>query len=458
MSRFLHAVVLLALPLLYACGGGGGSSASPDPVAATPPSPAVGRLSVLVGDSPLDGIESVLINISEIILIGGDDGQVSITDGPIGEIDLLTLQNITELVASAEVPAGSYSKIRLRITSLTVIEETTLAREDVQLPANGRIDLNPQGPFEISAGEDLVIQIDFDLARSIKLTTTGSGRYRFRPVVFIDVLDQTESLRLSKLFGELQADNDDAADAAGRVSDADLCTEANADPCVDVVYADGVEIIGADGVSIIAADLVLPEDAYLFGHYFVGAAGGEFFRAKLVVFGAADSLTQVMGEITTLIDTNRFELRLSELDSTELVTTDALLLDDLGALLEIDIVVTQIADAWAQNVVVEAADEGTFPAFLVQISPADLEESVEGTLVDIVDMRLTVSGIDGEFCVDVTSETEVQLLSDFADDAETDTISLTALGDLISAGVTVEAFGVAGVDCFNADLIAAEVP
>jgi hypothetical protein len=144
----------------------------------------------------------------------------------------------------------------------------------VQLPANGRIDLNPQGPFEISAGEDLVIQIDFDLARSIKLTTTGSGRYRFRPVVFIDVLDQTASLRLSKLFGELLADNDDATDATGRVSDADLCAEVNADPCVDVVYADGVEIVGADGVPIFAEDLVLPEDTHLFGHYFVGAAGG----------------------------------------------------------------------------------------------------------------------------------------------------------------------------------------
>jgi len=68
MSRFLHAVVLLALPLLYACGGG--SSDSPDPVTATSPSPAVGSPSVVVGDSPLDGIESVLINISEIILIG----------------------------------------------------------------------------------------------------------------------------------------------------------------------------------------------------------------------------------------------------------------------------------------------------------------------------------------------------------------------------------------------------
>ena len=135
--------------------------------------------------------------------------------------------------------------------------------------------------------------------------------------------------------------------------------------------------------------------------------GGEFFRAKLVVFGAAESLTQVMAEITTQIDANRFELSLSELDSTELVTTDALLLDELGGLLEIEIAEGQRADAWVQNIVVEAADVGIFPAFLVQISPADVEESVEGTLVDIGDMRLTLSGIDGEFCVDVTSETEV---------------------------------------------------
>ena len=198
--------------LLVGCGGGSSSSAPNVPPAAT--AAATGGFTLLVGDAALDGIDAVNIDIEEVRLLGDDGQQVLLADG-VGVINLLDLRNITQLVAATDVPVGSYNKIRLIISSLEIIEKGDPTPIPTQLPANGKIDLNPQGSFDISAGENLVVQIDFDLARSIKLVQTGNSQYRFRPVVFIDVI---ENLRLTKLFGSIQAD-----DPASVESDLDLC-------------------------------------------------------------------------------------------------------------------------------------------------------------------------------------------------------------------------------------------
>ncbi|MEE4282810.1 MAG: hypothetical protein V2I41_12765, partial [Pseudomonadales bacterium] len=114
--------------------------------------------------------------------------------------------------------------------------------------------------------------------------------------------------------------------------------------------------------------------------------------------------------------------------------------------------------AWALNTLLDIAEEGDFPAILVQIDDTDVEEdSIEGTLVDLESNTLTVRNDEGDFCVTIDEDTEIQLLSDYANDAETDTISRVALGDLISVGVEVEAFGLLNGDCLEADLVAAEI-
>lgn len=450
-SAFFFAMVLA----LTGCGGGSGSSNNGGAQGVAVPQ--VGSITILVGDAPLDGIDQVLIDIREIRLLG-DDGQVTITDGAPGVIDLLSLRNLTELIASDEVPAGDYSKIRVLIDSLQIVETGNSVPVDVQLPANGKIDLNPQGAFEIAPGEDLVVQIDFDLARSIKIVQTGNSQYRFRPVVFIDVLDQTENLRLTRLFGTLQDDDDVADDGEpGEPSDYDLCTAVNMDPCVDLDITDDTIILDADGNNVAVEDFVVPQDVHAFGHYFIGAAGGEFFRAKLIAVAARDGVTRIDGVVNTAVIDGAFEL-IDDLDSTNVLVDNALLLDQIGAALEVDIAPGQEAEAWALNTQLDIAEPGDFPAILVQIDDTSfVEESIDGTLVDLDGNQLTIRNDDGDFCVLLDENTEIQLLSDYDNDAETDSISRVALGDLISVGVEVEAFGELVGDCLEADLIAAEI-
>ncbi len=448
-------VVFLAMALALT-GCGGGSSSSNNGGAQGVSVPQVGSITILVGDSPLDGIDEVLIDIREIRLLG-DDGQVTITDGAPGVIDLLSLRNLTELIASDEVPAGEYSKIRILIDSLEIVETDNPVAVDVQLPANGKIDLNPQGAFEISPGEDLVVQIDFDLARSIKIVETGNSQYRFRPVVFIDVLDQTENLRLTRLFGTLQEDDDLDDEEPGEPSDYDLCTAFNMDPCVDVDTNDDTVILDADGNPVAVADFLVPQDAHVFGHYFIGLTGGEFFRAKLIAVAPENGLTQIEGVVDSAVVDDAFEL-LDDTESTRVLIGNALLLDEMGAALEVDIAPGQEAEAWALNTQLDIADVGDFPAILVQIDDnPEVEESIEGNLVDLDGNTLTVRNDEGDFCVTLDENTEIQLLSDYDNDAETDSISRVALGDLISVGVEVEAFGELVGDCLEADLIAAEI-
>ncbi|MCR9259638.1 MAG: DUF4382 domain-containing protein [Pseudomonadaceae bacterium] len=451
------AVLFSLVLVLFGCGGGSSSSGNNSGAQGTAP-PQFGGITLLVGDSPLDDIESVLIDIREIRLLG-DDGQVTITDGPTGVIDLLSLRNLTELIASDEVPAGDYSKIRLLIDSLQIVEiDAPSTPVDVQLPANGKIDLNPQGEFEISPGEDLVVQIDFDLARSIKIVETGNSEYRFRPVVFVDILDQTENLRLTRLFGTLQADDDEADDEIeGEPSDYDLCTELNDDPCVDVETNEGTVFLDADGNAVDMQDFIVPQDVHVFGHYFIGVEGGEFFRAKLIVVAAEDGLTRRDGLVNSTVVDEAFEL-LDDSIAVNVQIGEALLLEEIGNALDIDIAPGQTAEAWALNTLLDIAEEGDFPAILVQIDDTNVEEdTIEGTLVDLESNTLTVRNDEGDFCVTIDEDTDIQLLSDYAGDAETDTISRVALGDLITAGVEVEAFGLQNGDCLEADLVAAEV-
>jgi uncharacterized protein DUF4382 len=459
LMLFFTAAVVLA-----GCGGGGSSSNNAGAQGTSQLQ--VGNITVLVGDNPLENIDQVLIDIREVRLLG-EDGQVTITDAPLGVIDLLSLRNLTELIASKEVPAGEYSKIRLFIDSLQVVEKPAVMGDpapppvDVQLPANGKIDLNPQGEFEISPGEDLVVQIDFDLARSIKLVQTGNSQYRFRPVVFIDVLDQSENLRLTKLFGTLEQDDDLAGDdQPGEPSDYDLCTALKNDPCVDVDVTQSTVIVDNEGDVVEPADFVVPEDVHVFGHYFIGAEGGEFFRAKLIAVASEDGLTRIEGDVNSTLVGNAFEL-VDDDEITNVLVADALLLDEIGNALSFDIAPGQEAEAWALNSVLATADEGDFPAILVQIENEmdgiDDEESVEGELVDLDGNTLTVRNDDGDSCVTITEDTEIQLLSDYDGDAETDTISRVALGDLISTGVEIEAYGERLGDCLQAELIAAEI-
>lgn len=455
LSTLFRTIFVGFVLTLGACGGGGGSGNNGAAAGSAPP-PAVstGSLTLLVGDGPIDSVDEVNIVISEIILIGDDDGQESVFEGEVGPINLLDLQNITELLFDGDVPAGDYSKIRLRITSLEVVEGTTVS--DVQLPANGRIDLNPQGTFNIAPGEDLVIQIDFDLDRSIHIVQTGNSQYRFRPVVFVDIIDQTDQLRLTRLFGTVVADG-----AGAEESDFDLCepVENDEEPtCQDIVLGNPHTILDVDGMPLATIDTLLDGTAHLFGHFFIGAEGGSFFRAKIIAQGEESSIESIEGDVQTTVSNESFELLTTEItDPFNVVITDAVLLDDFGNALETAIEPGQEAEAWAQeNVLAEQTEPQNFPAFLVQVSPGGVDDSLLGTLFAVDGDQITLVNDDGEVCVLNVAETVIQHVVTNADGSESMNITLAQLAELVGTDPTVEAFGNIDGECLVASTIVVE--
>ena len=141
------------------------------------------RLEIRLTDAPGD-YEAVNVDIQGIE-IHSDDGNMSngwrSLNVQKGQYDLLTLTNgIDTLLASAELPAGRVSQIRLILgdnNSVRIdgqeLELTTPSAQQSGLKLNVHADL--------MEGITYKILLDFDAARSI--VRTGNGAYNLKPVI-----------------------------------------------------------------------------------------------------------------------------------------------------------------------------------------------------------------------------------------------------------------------------------
>lgn len=222
---------LFVLALLAACGGGSGDGIdNPGPGAAPPPVANTGTIGIMFTDLPSDEFDQIIATVSAIELIGGN-GKVTLFDGPPQEVDFLMLENFSELFSIAEdVPAGDYSKIRLILDELRVIklddQDNIVEESSVRLPGNGKFDLNPRRTFFVMPGSTLLVEIDLDAKKSLKVNQTGNGdTYQFRPVAFVTISDQKVGGKLTRIFGTV-GDIDDVERSfvlcqENRVSDPD---------------------------------------------------------------------------------------------------------------------------------------------------------------------------------------------------------------------------------------------
>jgi Domain of unknown function (DUF4382) len=194
--RLLVPLIFLALAvaLMINCGGGGGGGSSAVAVSGT------GTVAVYLTDSPADDYEHIWIWITEISLIPENGGEPVVifhdsSGTPAGvQVDLLALRDEESLFKiRKDVPAGTYSKIRLGVSNIEVEakEGRTPACSEVDLIKlpSGKIDLNPRAPFRVAPGGVLSITLDVDACKSINLHPTGSGKCIFRPVVFVDIAE-----------------------------------------------------------------------------------------------------------------------------------------------------------------------------------------------------------------------------------------------------------------------------
>lgn len=193
----LSIFMIIAAFTVAACGGS--SSA--------PPQTQTGTLAVMITDGPADDFEQILVTLDEMLLLGGDNGHQVVYDGPPITFDLLNLGDRVDFAFAGEIPADDYSKIRLKVSKIELvdlIDGSIGTVEPVDLPANGKIDLNPQGPFTIEPNQTTVVELDMDANRSFHVVELGNTLgYRLRPVFFVNVLRNNNLLpgKLVRVFG-----------------------------------------------------------------------------------------------------------------------------------------------------------------------------------------------------------------------------------------------------------------
>jgi hypothetical protein len=186
MTRQLTLIVLLALLAAPACND--------------PSSPSTARVSVLLTDAPLDldTVNAVNVTLDRIILFGhagaeGDDeglemDRSNVEGGEGMTLNLLDFQNgATITIATLEVPAGEYQKVRMyvREASLTMPDPADPELE-IEVPIDvpsGKVDIPVS--FNAEGGEETEVVLDFDAELSVQVNETSGSNKQFilRPVI-----------------------------------------------------------------------------------------------------------------------------------------------------------------------------------------------------------------------------------------------------------------------------------
>ncbi len=209
----LHRAGLALLAAAYLIGCGGSSSTPSSGVTPLPPVAQTGAVGIILTDAADSHWDRALGTITSIELLS-DDGNVGLFEGE-ETIDFLDLESYSELFwIAAGVPVGTYEKIRLRLSRLELqtldaegnVVESVLTR----LVANGKIDLNPRGGFTVVGDETLIVQLDLDMKKSLKIVEAGaSGNVIVRPVVFVKILGTDPLQRFTRVHGFVREGTDE---------------------------------------------------------------------------------------------------------------------------------------------------------------------------------------------------------------------------------------------------------
>lgn len=281
LARILSIVFFsLVFAVAASCSSGGDDSTASNTSSGT------GSVALLVTDAPSDIFEQINITVVKAELFSDDDdddgdgGKVTIFEGEGDDartFNLLDLTDVRIFAIREGVPAGTYSKIRLTLTKVELVDtmgtDDPLDDEvfDVELKGNGKLDLNPRGDFEVVAGGTLAIQIDMDANKSIQIVQRGGKEeYNFRPVVFIDIITDAFEERFVKLHGDIE--DIDPSDESFKLCNTDIPVQIDEDEtddtsrgCVRVETDGTASIFGSDGMPATFANLGDYVEATVFG-------------------------------------------------------------------------------------------------------------------------------------------------------------------------------------------------
>ena len=173
----LFVLLLLGAPitvLLVSCGGGGGGSDGT----------VSGTAAVFIKDAPTPEYNSIVICISKVML---EPGSVTLfeSDGCV-EIDLLDHQERPFLLTIKDIPAVTYSQIRLNVDYVETVGGPC-DPFNITIPG-GVIEATPQGSMKVKSGDMLGFEIDIHAERSVNLENGGNSQQCiFNPVALLTV-------------------------------------------------------------------------------------------------------------------------------------------------------------------------------------------------------------------------------------------------------------------------------
>lgn len=259
------------------------------------------QLTVLLTDAASMYLDSAEVDIGAVELIGGEGGPIVLSlNGTEGFVDLMQLQGVaTQVLADVEIPAGTYSQLRLVVEAARVklapgytFNDGSI-RDDLTVPSGAQtgIKLNlkdadaeeNEGGVEIAGGQTVLV-VDFDVHQSFVIqgnpeTPAGINGILFKPTLRVVVNDIAGSI---------------SGTVSTEIADFDLSTV--------VVMAEPVDGTTLEPYqSMMGTATVDPEDGsytiwYLVpGDYDVSLDAGEGFTADAVpvTVGESENVTDV---------------------------------------------------------------------------------------------------------------------------------------------------------------------
>jgi hypothetical protein len=138
----------------------------------------LGSIQLWAADPPPPDVEQVLIEMDRVeahLASGKESRWVVITDEP-ATFDLLRVAQVQKFLGEQQVKAGTYTRLRFSVASVTVIAAGV---EHAASVPSGYVNL-PR-PFRVAGDRTTVVVLDFDGQRSLRVT--GQDRYMLTPVV-----------------------------------------------------------------------------------------------------------------------------------------------------------------------------------------------------------------------------------------------------------------------------------
>lgn len=456
-------LALLAGLSITSCGGGSGDdSASGDDV---------GSVAVLLTDGPASDYDQVNLTITQIELIG-DNGASAVVFSGERTVDLLDLSDDAEVFSLADAPAGIYRKIRFTVTALQLVKlddaGAIVETVEPELPANGMIDLNPRMDFIVSGDEPLVLQLDLDADKSLQAIRLGNGKYRFRPVVFVEIVSGATLGRYARLEGTVSGLDTDAGTFSlcgtrttfrhhrngrwgqwGR-GDRVSRTASGVDDdsrCIPVTAGADVSVFTGAGAASLS-DLVADAEVTVFGRLERSSGDTAFtLQAQVIAVGADEDFAYVKGAVTSGYDAggNAFSLdviRGGGFDTGTAITVTALegarVFTRSGTELTLDDITAGF------GVKVFGVPTGATPELQAAVvfvnDTASAETELSGTLASLDAANATfmlLGTAQGDVCVRVRDRADIFLIGT---DGESQT-SVAATLEELSAGLAADVYG-----------------